>query len=203
MKRSFLSDLSKEKKLSKLLDTYYKKHLRYYDFERVHDLGEQKAGVDVIFKIRKNDSQFYIDEKAQLDYLNDNLPTFAFELFYEINGKQKQGWLFDKNKKTQFYALITGIYTDAIGAFTSCYITLVNRKKLIAHLNSLGLTHEHFEHLTAVSRSFHGKMQLEAIDSWREGYLFFSRKNKVEQPINLILQLDFLIKIGVAKKLPH
>ncbi|AWX44495.1 hypothetical protein HME9304_01497 [Flagellimonas maritima] len=203
MKSSFLSDLSKEKRLSKFLDAYYAKYLRHYVFERIYDLEEQKAGVDVIFKSRKNNSLFYVDEKAQLDYLNDNLPTFAFELFYEINGKQKQGWLFDKNKKTQFYALVTGIYTDAIADFTSCCITLVNREKLIVYLNSLGLTQEHFEHLKAISGNFHGKMQLEAIDSRHQGYVFFSRKNKVEQPINLILRLDFLIEIGVAKKIPN
>ncbi|UII77643.1 hypothetical protein LV716_07710 [Flagellimonas sp. HMM57] len=201
MKSSFLSDLSKEKKLSKFLDAYYAKYLRHYNFKRIQDLEEQKAGVDVIFKNRKNNSRFFVDEKAQLDYLNDNLPTFAFELFYEINGKQKQGWLFDKHKKTQFYALITAIYTDAVAIFTSCCITLVNREKLIMYLNSLGLTQEHFEHLTTLSGNFHGKMQLEAIDSKHQGYLFFSRKNKVEKPVNLVLRLDFLIEIGVAKKL--
>lgn len=59
-------------------------------------------GIDLILKDKHLEKQFLVDEKAQLDYVNESLPTFAFELFYQKNGIQKQGWLFDASKKQSF-----------------------------------------------------------------------------------------------------
>lgn len=201
MKSSFKSDLDKEKQLSKLLDKYYKRHLKQYHFKRISALEEQKKGVDLILSRKLEEVVFYVDEKAQLDYVNDSLPTFAFELFYEKNGVEKQGWLFDVNKKTHFYSLVTNIYADEENTFTSCSITFINRKKLIEYLAGRGLAKERLEQIVASAKSFHGKLALESLNVKREGYLFFSRKNKAEKPVNLILKLDFLIEIGVGKKL--
>ncbi|MEC8832937.1 MAG: hypothetical protein VX772_11300 [Bacteroidota bacterium] len=112
MKSKFKADLSKEKKLTPLLDLYYQKYLKHYTFERISHLNQQLQGIDLILKDKQSEKQFYVDEKAQLDYINESLPTFAFELFYHKNGNQKQGWLFDSSKKTHFYALVTSIYSD-------------------------------------------------------------------------------------------
>ncbi len=201
MKSSFRSDLEKEKQLAKLLDRYYKKHLKKYCFKRVSNGKEQKKGVDLILTSKADSAVFYVDEKAQLDYVNDSLPTFSFELFYEKNRVQKQGWLFDSKKKTHFYALVTSIYADEENIFTSCNITFVNRKLLVDFLEQKGLSKDKLAEIAASQNSFHGKMELTTLDIRNEGYLFFSRKNKVERPVNLILKLDFLIKLGVAKKL--
>lgn len=201
MKSNFKADLSKEQKLTPLLDSYYQKHLKHYSFERVSQLKKQLQGIDVVLKDKRSAKQFFVDEKAQLDYINENLPTFAFELFYHKNKTQKQGWLFDTTKKTQFYALITGIYSDSKDIFTSCTITLVNREKLVQHLNDLGLTKNHLELLINKHKGQHGKLALEKLNVRNQGYLFFSTKNKAEKPINLILRLAYLIQIGVAKQL--
>ena len=132
---NFKSDLQKETQLSTLLDCLYHKHLRFYDFERISDLNLQLKGVDLIFTKKSNQKAFYIDEKAQLDYINDDLPTFAFELSYQKNGSLRQGWLFDPSKKTDFYALVTAIYSDEPQRYTSCKITMVNRANLLTFLN--------------------------------------------------------------------
>jgi hypothetical protein len=200
LKSSFKSDLDKEKQLSKLLDKYYKRHLKRYCFKRVSALEEQKKGIDLVLSSKFADAVFYVDEKAQLDYINDSLPTFAFELFYEKNGIKKQGWLFDPNKKTHFYALVTNIYADEENTFTSCSITFINRKKLIEFLKCRGLTKKRLQEIVTSVKTFHGKLALEALNVKSEGYLFFSRKNKAEKPVNLILKLDFLIEAGVGKK---
>ena len=102
MKSKFKADLKKEQKLTPLLDSYYQEHLKHYSFERISQLKKQLQGIDVILKDKRSSKQFYVDEKAQLDYINESLPTFAFELFYQKNGVQKQGWLFDAAKKTHF-----------------------------------------------------------------------------------------------------
>jgi len=201
LKSNFNADLSKEKKLTPLLDSYYQKHLKHYSFERVSNLKKQLLGIDLILKDNRSEKQFFVDEKAQLDYINESLPTFAFELFYQKNGIQRQGWLFDASKKTHFYALVTSIYSDEEDVFTSCNITMVNREKLISYLHGLGLNKEQLERVISKNNDRHGKLVLDEFNPKTEGYLFFSRKNKAEQPVNLIFKLDFLIRIGVAKRL--
>ncbi len=201
LQSSFKTDLEKERKLSVFLDAYYKKHLKHYTFERVQDLKQQMQGVDLILVHNTSGKRFLIDEKAQLDYINEDLPTFAFELAYQKHGKPKKGWLFDPKKKTEFYALITSIYADEREKFTSCNITFVNRKKLVELLGAHGLDQKRLGFLIEKHKAGHGKIVLGELNAHQEGYLYFSTKNKAEKPINLILKLAFLIENGVAKRL--
>jgi hypothetical protein len=201
LKSNFKTDLSKEQRLTPLLDTYYQKHLKNYEFERVSNLKKQRQGIDLILKDNRSGNTYFVDEKAQLDYINESLPTFAFELFYTKNGVQKQGWLFDVSKKTHFYALVTSIYSDEADVFTSCNITFVNREKLILRLHELGLNQSFLEELALDQKEVHGKLVMERLDPKKEGYLYFSSTNKVEKPVNLILRLEFLNRLGVAKRL--
>ncbi len=142
-KSTFSSDLQKEQKLSVLLDSHYNTYLKQYDFERVKDMKQQLVGIDLILTHKSNGEKVLVDEKAQLDYVNENLPTFAFELGY-----QKKGWLFDASKKTDFYALITGIFSDEPDTYTSCKITWVNRKKLVYFLKTRNIVSNTLEAYT-------------------------------------------------------
>lgn len=198
---NFASDLKKEQKLTVLLDAYYQKHLKHYDFERIHDMKRQMQGIDVILKHKTNGKTFFVDEKAQLDYINEELPTFAFELSYEKKGVLKKGWLFDTAKETQFYALVTAIYSDEPNIFTSCKITLVNREKLLGFLKTKNINIATLKNAVSKSASQNGKIKIEQLNHRTEGYLFLSRKNKAEKPTNLILKLEFLIEKGIAKRL--
>ncbi|MFS4455368.1 hypothetical protein [Maribacter sp. 2304DJ31-5] len=201
LKDTFKSDLKNEQRLAVLLDAYYKKYLRYNDFERVNDVERQMQGIDLIFKNKSNGNIFSIDEKAQLDYPNRDLPTFAFEISYQKTGIPKKGWLFDTGKKTDFYALITNIQQDDDHKYTSCKITLVNRKKLISFLKIKNIDLTTLESYSSSDPNFHGKITLDELNPQTEGYLYFSTQNKAEKPVNLILKLDFLVAIGIAKRL--
>lgn len=201
MKSAFKSDLEKEQQLSVLLDNYYQKHLKTYDFQRVSNLEEQLAGIDLAFTHKSRGERFYIDEKAQLDYINEELPTFAFELSYYKNSELRKGWLFDTNKKTHFYSLITAIYSDEPGKFTSCKITFVNRQKLVLLLESRNISEKVLTTQIVENTEKQGKVQMNELHHRKEGYLYFSSKNKVEKPANLILKLDFLVQNGIAKRL--
>ena len=170
-----------------------------YDFRRVHNLEQQLMGIDLVLTHKKTGETFFVDEKAQLDYLNKNLPTFAFELFYTKNETLKQGWLFDTKKKTQMYALVTNIQKQR-DSFTGCNITFVNRSKLLSFLTEKGLDEDFLKNRVLKHLGFHGKMELPDLDLRKEGHVHFSSKNKAEQPINLVLQLAFLKEIGVAKE---
>ncbi|WP_190810381.1 hypothetical protein [Flagellimonas sp. S3867] len=200
LKSNFKADLAKEKRLTTLLDSYYQKHLKFYAFERVHNLKQQLKGIDLVLRHKIAQQTFFVDEKAQLDYVNESLPTFAFELLYQKKGVEKPGWLFDEHKQTHFYALVTSIFSDEEGAYTSCNITFVNRRKLVAFLKRRGLNLLFFQNIISLNKGLHGKLVLENLDPKTEGYLFFSKRNKAESPVNLILKLDFLVKIGVGRR---
>jgi hypothetical protein len=201
LKSNFKTDLKKEQKLAMLLDQYYAKNLKHYNFKRVHDRKRQFEGIDLLFTHKEKGLSYAIDEKAQLDYINEDLPTFAFELSYMKTNVLKKGWFYDPSKQTEFYSLITGIYADAPNAFTSCKITLVNRAKLITYLNRKGVTELHLKSIVNNHETGHGKLKLNELDDRTEGYLYLSSNNKAEQPINLVLRLSFLLQNGLAKRL--
>ncbi len=198
---NFKKDLQKEKELAVFLDILYQKHLKKYTTKRVNDIKQQLKGIDVLFTHKKTKKVFNVDEKAQLDYIGEDLPTFAFEITYLKNTKRKNGWLFNTSKTTQFYALITAIYKDEPDKFTSCKITFVNREKLIALLLSKNITLQALSNCVKRNTKKQGKITIKELDSFTEGYLYFSSTNKAEKPLNLILKLDFLIENGVAKRL--
>jgi len=201
LKSNFKEDLKKEQQLFRLLDATYTNCLKHYTFERIADYKQQLKGIDVYFKHKTTGKIYLVDEKAQLDYVNDDLPTFAFEIQYQKKGQLKEGWLFDPCKETEFYALVTAIYEDSPNVFTSCKITLVNRKKLITFLASRKITKDFLASEIARHPEKNGKLELPQLHSKKEGYLYFSTKNKAEKPVNLILKLDFLIQNGIAKRL--
>ena len=197
----FERDLYKEKQLGKYLDDIY--NSLNLNFERVEDLTLQHKGVDLVFP--ENEAVF-IDEKAQLDYLNKNLPTFTFELSYLKNNEKRLGWLLDDTKITTHYFLVTGIHVkDEKGlnkGFTACKITSVNRKRLLNYLKSKGLTKERLLQYDSDLRDFDSKLNKNPISELHpklEGLLFFSPQ-LTEQPINLQLRLKHLIKVNVAKQ---
>jgi hypothetical protein len=186
---NFKSDLKQETILSKYLDNIYIE--KKLDFERIFDLHKQHQGIDVIITIKSN--QYFIDEKAQLHYINSDLPTFIFELSYLKNGVFKQGWLFDKNKLTEYYFLITGIFLkkgknklshpDDIDKIK---ITSVNRNKLIEHLSSIDLDKEkllQYDSKLRKNNSF-GKNNIPELNPKLEGLIYFTNHLN-EKPINL------------------
>lgn len=201
LKSTFTADLKKEQQLTPLLDAYYDKHLKHYRFERIKNKKQQFEGIDLILTHKETGVSYLVDEKAQLDYINEDLPTFAFELSYKKARIIKKGWFFDKAKKTEFYSLITGIYSDAPSTYTSCKITIVNRKKLIDFLKEKGINESLLAAYVNKHATTHGKLKLRELNHRTEGYLYISTKNKAEKPVNLVFQLGFLIENKLAKRL--
>ena len=146
MKSKFYEDLSKEELLGTYLDTFYPQIFRNSSFqvERIWDARQQYQGIDLLLK--KGQQSFYVDEKAQLDYLNVSLPTFAFEISYLKRNRWRVGWLVDATKVTQIYFLITNIClvekNDLSAGLSNIKIIGVYRSKLLALLKSRGLTQQ-------------------------------------------------------------
>ncbi len=201
----FQIDLNQEHILSDYLDGVYQ--FKNLSFERIHDLNMQHRGVDIIFNIHSK--EYLIDEKAQIHYLNQDLPTFTFELSYlNKDGNINQGWLFDEHKFTQYYFLITGIILldnkesliDSKDIYT-LKITSVNRQKLIAHLETLGLSKSKLiaYDLDLRTNKTYGKNPIPEFKNQQNGCLYFT-EHLSEQPINLQLRLNYLIENKIAKK---
>lgn len=195
---NYQDDLSKEVSLSKHLDLIYLKVFKSSNFSTIrnHNVDNQHRGVDLT--LTDGSRKFYVDEKAQLDYLNKSLPTFAFEISYLKHDSWYKGWLLDTMKITDIYFLITGIYTEQDDNLTSglkrVKITGVYRKKLIKLLVSKGLTESRLYEIENQIRTTgnHGRIPVRGLNPATEGFMYFSKKNKSEQPINLVLRLKFL-----------
>jgi hypothetical protein len=201
---TFKSDLAQEHLLFSYLDDIYKS--KGLSFERIQNRNRQHRGEDVIFNI--NSQHFIIDEKAQLHYLNNDLPTFTFELSYlNKDGNINQGWLLDRKKETQYYFLITGIFLKNNKTILSksedierLKITSVKRTKLIAHLETIGLSESTLisYDLDLRTNKTYGENPISEFKNHKNGCLFFT-EHLVEKPINLRLNLNHLVELKIAK----
>ena len=199
----FKRDFEKEQLLGIQLDKIYIKI--GLSLTRLTDINCQLKGIDLVYKHRGND--FFIDEKAQLDYLNKDLPTFTFELSYFKNGVKKTGWFLDDSKSTTHYFLVTGIHTnnknDLSHSINKCKITSVNRKKLNNYLTSIGLSKKKlitYDKDIRASNTEKNKTYITELDNRNQGCLYYSPQLS-ERPVNLQLRLEFLIQENIAKRI--
>lgn len=206
MKSNFKKDLGDEKILGNYLDTIYSKIFNAEEFilTRVWDSERQNSGIDLIIHHLTSSQTFNVDEKAQLDYINLELPTFTFETSYLRNGKLKQGWLFDDSKKTNYYFLVTSILCKGpriSSGIESVKIHSIDRLKLKQLLTDKGLTKSVIGRYDSEirNRGKSGAIRIKELHHIDEGRFYFSKDNKAERPINLVMKLSFLVRAGVAK----
>lgn len=199
----FAADLNTEQILTEYLDIIYTEI--GLSTIRVFDSENQNKGIDLV--IDHNHKTYFVDEKSQLHYLNQRLPTFAFELNYLKQDVLKKGWLFDKNKTTQFYFLVTEIILkngkktlESKYDVESIKILSVNRSKLLNLLDYKSLNEQSLKKIIDDLRheKDFGRHTLKHLDKRKEGVVHFN-ESLAEQPMNLVLKLDFLIQEKVAK----
>ena len=204
---SFNDDLRNEQILGSHLDKIYSEIFDPKEIEiiRISDYDKQNSGIDLKLYHIKSSRIFNVDEKAQLDYINSDLPTFAFETSYLKQGAIRQGWLFDDSKVTNYYFLITAIRAvkgqDITTGIESLKIHSINRLKLKQLLKEKGLTQKVIEIYDNKirNRGKSGVIEIEELNPKTEGRFYFSKTNKNERPINLVMKLSYLVKKGVGK----
>lgn len=120
---NFEYDLRVESEISRFLDLYlYERKLNtgsITGYKRCSDSDSQHKGIDVIIYKNSFDKsqEFTIDEKTAFTYYRNDLskpslPTFSFEVAYEKDGREIEGWLYsDKYRDTDLY-LLNWIWTD-------------------------------------------------------------------------------------------
>ena len=186
-----VSDTKAEKEVSNFLDKYfYERHVD--DFVRFDDVNHQFLGMDVTFSIGKLKG-IIVDEKAQIDYVNRHLPTFAFEIdFMNAANIYSKGWFLDDSKKTQFYLLIwvtsrkeKDFMREDIDKL-DCI--LISREELIRYLCEQGLDEEKIYHLAKEIRvsGIYGRHHT---GLFKDAYFFLSTQKR-ERPINLIIRIE-------------
>ena len=198
-----VADMNAESELAKFLDENLYSQLlgegKFLSIERMAEKEQQLQGIDVIAKTKT--SVAYIDEKAQLYYINKNIPTFAFELQFLKDGKVLEGWFLNDNLKTNYYLLIwpfasvTDVDKVKKEDFTKLDALMISKSKLREELASLG-----FDKATLAKRAFqlrktriYGK-----ITTGIQGvYYFASDSSKyAEAPINIVVSKNRLISLA-------
>jgi hypothetical protein len=193
---NFKSDLKKEALLAAFLDKHYEKTIG--SVRRSETLDEQHVGID-FFYYSDNGIEYRCDEKAQLSYLNQELPTFALEIDYLKEGSLRKGWLFDSKKITDVYIFIFSIMlrrgSDQLmkyGQIESCEAVFVNRIRLLNELSKFGLTDAF-----CTEKSEEMRRGTESLKYYHySGSNFQLSSQLAEQPVNLIVRKDFLVSIG-------
>lgn len=200
--------MSAEAQLAAFLDRYlydvFPDRRRYASIERVSDRESQLRGVDVRFTMRDG-SVFNVDEKAQLYYLNRDLPTFAFELQFLRAGEPVTGWLCNEKLDTDYYLLIWPFATVNSPSgiswrnFTRADCLMVEKRALLRFLADNGLTAERMladaERLRAEGRI--GRVDIDGLSGV---YYYVSNPEKyAEQPINIVISKAHLLAIAARR----
>src|SRR5699024_813691 len=220
MKSNFRKDSNNEKMISEWLDKYFYPKVDRFENGRFSFVSRranqfitdeekiQKHGIDIVYKTQA-EKLLYADEKAQLDYLNNNLPTFAFEIkFKNRNNGFSDGWFIREDLKTTHYLLVypnSTLVEDAqqlqnFEEITSVELLLIEKDKLWHELKSRNVTKENLvrEGDELIYKEKVGKEQIKDSSS-KDMYLYRTSPSvKMEEPINVIVKRKVLEKISDA-----
>ncbi len=193
------SDSAAETEVCKFLDKYF--YSAYVsNFIRFYDLESQLSGKDVKFDYQ-GIADMIVDEKAAIHYVNQGLPTFAFEIsFYANNGELTKGWFFDKSKLTQYY-LLSWIWAQRERGF-SCEeisrveLVIVKRDSILDMIRFYGLNDSRVQSIASAIRES-GMPGVHHKDQRTPFYYYYSTK-LAEKPVNLIIRKQKLLELAVG-----
>ena len=200
------ADMSAESELAEFLDENLYSQLlcegKFLSIERMAEKEQQLQGIDVIAKTHA--SVAHIDEKAQLYYVNKDIPTFAFELQFLKGGRVIDGWFLNDRLKTDYYLLIwpfasvTDVKAIKKEDFTRLDALMISKKKLREELASLGFDKEA---LAAKASQLRRTRTYGKITTGIQGvYYFASAPSKyAEAPINIVVSKARLISLADAR----
>ena len=201
-----IEDMQAEQTLTKVMDIWVWSRLKgignISTYIRETNKEKQINGTDV-WLCTKNEKRISVDEKAQLYYINQNLPTFAFELgFIGQTGNIKQGWFVNDTLNTNMYMLIypyantTDITKLEYSSFTKLECILISKLAIWKELYKVGLTKELLIEETKKMRE-NGEIGRKSFPNIDWCYLNMSDSNKyTETPINIVIRKDKLLEIA-------
>lgn len=163
------------REVGEFLDNTLYKESFITDFVRNEKKETQVVGVDVEFNM--NGKHYLSDEKSTAQWRN--ISTFTLELS-TINkeGEVIDGWLVNDNEINNLFALVW--LNDY-----SVDVVLVEREKIMNHLNSIGWTKEKLKRKAKQIR-YEGDTNMGNL--YVNGCKFFYSTQLVEKPINVQLK---------------
>ena len=190
-------DVSNERALQPFLDAVYRE--LGFDFRRVEAKELQLKGIDII--IRHGQKEYPVDEKGQTHWINKGLKTFAFELDFKRGVNEvREGWLFDGEKVTTHYFLAADIRSSSsrVSDLISFRLVSVQRERLIRFLEDKGWGNRFMTEDVPNLMKGNNRHTLSASNPKVK---LVRTLHLVEEPLNLVINLDDLIEVGVAKEL--
>ena len=202
---AYNTNRNEDSRLEKLVNDYLDKYLfnrpetKFNTVEWVTDKERQIAGADIILTSQElNLKDAVVDIKSAVKYSNKPLGTYALELaFIDRRGDDKEGWLTDKNKNTQYYPLLypksDKYYTNmkTIDDIDSIEYYLVDRQKILNYLNSKGYGREEITDTVAFMREDYdgvSKNLIRESEHYNDGFFFCLTGHLAEQPINVVIK---------------
>lgn len=198
-------DMKAEQALAQFLDKNLYSGLRseghFSSIIRETDSRRQKNGIDVSMSYRK--VPIYIDEKASLYYINQNLPTFAFELTYRRHGKDWLGWFLNDQLKTTHYLLLwPNANTSELAViqaddFTTVDALLIRKSRLKEYLEPIGLDDHTLLECTKILRQ-QGVIGRQSIPQDGMSLSVSDPAKYSESPVNLVINKRILLDLADA-----
>lgn len=220
MDSKFILDSKNEGIIALWLDKYFYSRVRYdeklkfrFSSRRADDFNKdeskiQRSGIDIVYK-NQLDDLYFVDEKAQLDYLNNNLRTFAFEIkFRKKNSNFTSGWFVREDLETTHYLLVYPNSSHVSNAdeltdfeeISQVELLLLNKETLWSRLYQLNIFRKNIE-IEADEMIIDGKNNKKEIasSSTRNAYLYrTSYHKKKEEPVNIVIRREILDDIAEA-----
>lgn len=193
----WVRDVSVEQEIAKFLDdNFYSKAVT--DFHRFKSKDDQLKGKDIRFTW-DDLVNIIVDEKAQSQYINRDLPTFAFEISSIFSGKRSEGWLFNDAKETEYYLCIW-IWAERTWNISADDIIkldclLLKRSDIIVYLEMEGFTKKR---IVERENEIRASGEQGPFDKTAHQYIyFFNTTKRVERPFNVIIRKQKLIELAV------
>ena len=199
------NDIRGEKALGLFLDHYFYPRLceieGFIGTQRIYAAEEQKAGIDLLIT-NPSGATLTIDEKAQLHYINEPCPTFAFEIsFYNENTRSiTDGWFVNDSNRSACYILvwIDDARTSQVNRlveedFTAVTVLLITKKNIIQYLSKLGYPINRIKTLAEELRN-RGNKNIYRLSP--NTILYFSDAGYDEKPINVLIDKAVLCKMA-------
>lgn len=202
---AYNTNRSEDSRLEKLVNDYLDQYLfnrpetKFNTVEWVTDKERQIAGADIILTSPElNLENAIVDIKSAVKYSNKTLGTYALELaFIDKRGDDKEGWLTDKNKNTQYYLLLypksQKYYTEmkTVDDIDSIEYYLVERDKILSYLGGRGYGREEIADTVALMRENYdgaSKNLIRESQYGKDGFFFCLTGYLAEQPINIVIK---------------
>lgn len=189
-----------EKEISKFMDEQFYSN-KVKDFIRFEDLDNQLKGKDVSFTLGKL-KNILVDEKAQSQYINKNLPTFAFEIsFIRSSGDWTLGWLFDTTKENNYFILIWPFASKDWNITKEDIIKLdcllIDKLKIQKFLEKEGFNINTM--LEEEKRIREHKLSGKINNSVSKYVYFYKTDHLSEKPVNIVIRKEKLIELAELK----